>query len=95
MKSIKNEGGVRMNVGDRIKFQFAAGEKEGIVERIFSKKVYLKVDFPGQPGKRLIRPLAALEGTTSSPRRKKKTKVGKPKEKKAEGKQEKALAENK
>jgi hypothetical protein len=73
-----------MNVGDRIQFQFAGEEKEGIVERIFAKKIYLKVDFPGHAGKRVIRPLAVLEGKVSSPnKKKKKGKVEKAKVKKS------------
>ena len=51
-----------MNVGDRIKFSFAGKEKEGLVVQVFPKKVYLKVDFPKQPGKTVIRSLAELEG---------------------------------
>ncbi len=83
-----------MNVGDRIKFQFAGQEKEGIVERIFAKKVYLKVDFPGQPGKRVIRTLAALEGKVA-PAQRRKAKAKKAKAKKTESKEEKAPLEKK
>ena len=39
-----------MNIGDRIKFSFGETEKEGVVTKIFPKKVYLKVDFPNHPG---------------------------------------------
>jgi hypothetical protein len=66
-----------MEVGDRIKFSFGGEEKEGVVVKIFPKKVYLKVDFPRHKGKLIVRSLAALEGEI--PQRKKKAK----KEKKA------------
>jgi hypothetical protein len=79
-------GGTVMNVGDRIKFSFGGKEKEGMVTRIFPKKVYLKVDFPKHPGKVVVRSLAELEG--KGPERKKK---GKPRK----AKKEKAAKENK
>ena len=66
-----------MKVGDRIKFSFGGEEKEGVVIKVFPKKVYLKVDFPRHPGKTVVRSLAELEG-------KKKTK---PKKEKKEKKQ--------
>lgn len=81
-----------MNVGERIKFFFGGKEKEGVVTRVFPKKVYLKVDFPKHPGKIVIRSLAELEG--KGPERKKKEKPKKAKkekalkEKKGEGKKE-------
>jgi len=74
-------GGAYMNVGDRIKFSFGGKEKEGIITRIFSKKVYLKVDFPKHPGKVVVRSLAELEG--KGPERKKKEKPKKAKKEKA------------
>jgi hypothetical protein len=61
-----------MNVGDRIKFQFGGKEKEGVVFKIFPKKIYLKVDFPRHPAKLVVRPLAVLEG--KSPAREEKRK---------------------
>ena len=77
-----------MNVGDRIKFQFAGKEKEGTVTQVNPKKVYLKVDFPHHPGKVVIRPLAVLEGKAPAPKKKKekaeKKKEDKPKEEKQE-----------
>ncbi len=76
-----------MNVGDRIKFSFGGKEKEGIITRIFPKKVYLKVDFPKHPGKVVVRSLAELEG--KGPERKKKEKPKKAKKEKAsKGKKE-------
>jgi hypothetical protein len=70
-----------MNVGERIKFSFGGEEKEGVVTRVFPKKVYLKVDFPKHPGKIIIRSLAELEG--KGPERKKKEKPKKAKKEKA------------
>jgi hypothetical protein len=69
-----------MNVGERIKFSFGGKEKEGVVTRIFPKKVYLKVDFPKHPGKVVVRSLAELEGR--GPERKKKEKPKKAKKEK-------------
>ncbi len=70
-----------MNVGDRVKFQFGGKEKEGVVFKIFPKKVYLKVDFPRDPARLVIRTLAELEGQGPAPKKKKK----KAKEKKEKG----------
>ena len=75
-----------MNVGDRIKFSFGGKEKEGLVTKIFPKKVYLKVDFPKQPGKTVVRSLAELEG---------KLPEGKKKGKSRKAKKEKAAKEKK
>jgi len=61
-----------MNVGDRVKFQFGGKEKEGVVFKIFPKKVYLKADFPHHPAKLVIRTLAELEGQGRAPKPKKK-----------------------
>ena len=74
-----------MNIGDRIKFSFAGEEKEGMVVKIFPKKVYLKVDFPKHPGKTIMRSLADLEGSVSASKKsKKKEKVKKEKKVKKE-----------
>ena len=85
------EGGVRMNVGDRIKFPFGGKEKEGVVLKVFPKTVYLKVDFPHHPGKVVMRKLAELEGK-ALPKKKKARKAKAKKEKaqkvKAEEKKE-------
>jgi len=81
-----------MNVGDRITFQFGGKEKEGVVDRIFEKSVYLKVDFPHHPGKIVMRKLAELEGKVAPKKKKeKKAKVKKEetKEIKAQAKEEK------
>jgi hypothetical protein len=77
-----------MNIGDRIKFSFGETEKEGVVTKIFPKKVYLKVDFPNHPGKTVIRSLADLEGKNTnvkmSKRREKAEKEKKAKQEKRE-----------
>ncbi len=83
-----------MEVGDRIKFSFGGEEKEGVVAKIFPKKVYLKVDFPRHKGKLIVRSLAALEGKIPTGKKKekakkeKKAKASPSKEKKAEEKKE-------
>ena len=81
-----------MNVGERIKFSFGGKEKEGVVTRVFLKRVYLKVDFPKHPGKIIIRSLAELEGKGPERKKKGKPKTAKkekaPKEKKGEEKKE-------
>ena len=76
-----------MNVGDRIKFQFGGKEKEGVVVKIFTKTVYLKVDFPHHPGKVVVRKLAELEGK-ALPKKKKEKKAKAAKEKAAKAKAE-------
>ena len=66
-----------MKVGDRIQFPFGGKEKEGIILKIFPKKVYLRVDFTRHPGKTVVRSLAALEKKSAVPRAKKKEKAAK------------------
>ncbi|MGB9700256.1 MAG: hypothetical protein ACPL5I_12825 [Thermodesulfobacteriota bacterium] len=73
-----------MNVGDKVKFLFAGEEKEGVVVKVFPKKVYLKVDFPRHPGKIVIRSIAELEGQINKAK-KKENKKEKPKEAKEKG----------
>jgi hypothetical protein len=72
-----------MEVGDRVKFLFGGKEKEGMVVKIFPKKVYLKVDFPRHPGKVVVRSMAELEGKSPALHKKRK------KEKQEKGKKEK------
>jgi hypothetical protein len=50
-----------LKIGDRITFPFGKGEKEGVVERVFKKNVFLRVDFPHHPGKRVRRKIGDLE----------------------------------
>ncbi|OGQ01192.1 MAG: hypothetical protein A2Z51_10875 [Deltaproteobacteria bacterium RBG_19FT_COMBO_52_11] len=77
-----NKGEKRMNIGERMKFQFGGKEMEGIVTKIFPKKVYLKVDFPHHPGKIVVRKIAELEGKGPDVKKSKK------KEKREKAKQE-------
>jgi hypothetical protein len=79
-----------MNVGDRITFPFGGKEKEGVVVKVFSKTVYLKVDFPHHPGKIVVRKLTELEGKAQP--KKKKAKKAKAKKEKAQKAKEKATA---
>ncbi|HXZ36995.1 MAG TPA: hypothetical protein VEL68_13335 [Thermodesulfobacteriota bacterium] len=82
-----------MEVGDRIKFSFGGEEKEGVVVKIFPKKVYLRVDFPRHKGKLIVRSLAALEGKI--PQGKKKEKAKKEKKTKASPSKKKISEEKK
>jgi len=50
-----------MNVGDKVKFTFAKKEMEGTVQKVFSKTVYLKADFPKEKGKTVIRKIKDLK----------------------------------
>ncbi len=85
-----------MNVGDRVKFLFGGKEKEGVVYKIFPKKVYLRVDFPHHPGKLVVRPIAELEGKGPAPqKKKKKEKKEKEKEEKAQSREQKKGEEEK
>ena len=82
-----------MNVGDRVKFQFGGKEKEGVVFKIFPKKVYLKADFPHHPARLVIRTLAELEGRGPAPKAKRKK--AKEKKEKAPRREEKKGEEEK
>jgi len=73
-----------MNVGDRIKFSFGGKEKEGIVVRMFPKKVYLRVDYPNHPGKIVVRTLAELEEGKTSKKSKKRERAEKERKAKKE-----------
>jgi hypothetical protein len=44
-----------MNIGDKVRFTFAKKEMEGTVQKVFSKTVYLKADFPKEKGKTVVR----------------------------------------
>lgn len=52
-----------LKAGDRVKIPFGGGEKEGIVEKISGKTLFVRVDFPRHPGKRIRRKLHDLEET--------------------------------
>ena len=81
-----------MNVGDRIKFPFGGEQKEGVVVKIFPKKVYLKVDFPNHLGKIVVRTLAELEGKRSAAKKSKKREKAEKEKKEKKEKREKAQA---
>ena len=86
----------KMNVGDRIKFPFGGEEREGVVVKMFPKKVYLKVDFPKHPGKIVVRTLRDLEGTSLALQKKKrKEKAEKEKKEKTKRLKEKKGEEEK
>ncbi len=79
-----------MNVGERIKFSFGKGEeKEGVILKIFPKRVYLKADFPNHPGKIVVRRIAELEGKVSAKKKKKEKVKGKEKKEKSQRPEEK------
>jgi len=63
-----------MKVGEKIAFSFANGEKEGVIEKIFPKKVYLRVNFPNHPHKLIKRRIADLEAGSPGKKKKKKEK---------------------
>jgi len=84
-----------MKVGDRIKFSFGGEEKDGVVAKIFPKKVYLKVDFPKHKGKLIIRSLATLEGKVPQGKKKEKAKAKKEKKAKTSPPKEKESKEKK
>ncbi len=49
-----------MKVGDKIKFDFAGKQKEGVVHKAFDNTVYLKVDFDRDKGKIVKRKMNEL-----------------------------------
>lgn len=51
-----------MDVGDKIMFPFGGKEKEGVVCKVFPKKIYLTADFNNQKGKIIYRKLSDLTG---------------------------------
>lgn len=53
-----------LKAGDRVTIPFGKGEKEGIVERICGKSLFVRVDFPRHPGKRIRRKLQDLEASS-------------------------------
>lgn len=50
-----------MNIGDKVKFSFAKKEVEGRVEKLFSKTVYIKADFPKDKGKIIKRKIRDIK----------------------------------
>ena len=63
-----------MKVGEKIKFAFGDGEKEGVIERLSPKKAYLRVDFPHDKNKLVVRRISVLEAGTATTKKKKKEK---------------------
>ena len=63
-----------MKVGQKIKFSFANDEKEGVIERLTDKKVFLRVDFPRHKNKLVMRKISALEADLANKKKKKKDK---------------------
>jgi hypothetical protein len=76
-----------MNRGDKVIFRFGAGEKEGIVEKVYPNTVYLKVDFPKHKGKIIKRSISSLNPKAAAGQKKQDEKKKKLKE---ERKKEKA-----
>ena len=54
-----------MKVGDKINFDFAGKKKEGTVNKVFSKTVYLKVDFDKDKQKTVKRKISQIDGGKS------------------------------
>lgn len=50
-----------MKSGDKVRFPFAKKEREGVVERVFEKTVYIKADFPNQKGKIVRRKVSEVK----------------------------------
>ena len=68
-----------MKVGEKVKFAFGDGEKEGVIERLSPKKAYLRVDFPHDKNKLVVRRISVLEAGPATPKKKKKEKKEKKK----------------
>jgi hypothetical protein len=68
-----------MKVGEKIKFAFGDGEKEGVIERLSPKKAYLRVDFPHDKNKLVVRRISVLEAGVPTTKKKKKEKKEKKK----------------
>ena len=54
-----------MKVGDKVKFDFAGKKREGTVDKVFSKTIYLKVDFDKDKQKTVKRKISELDGGKS------------------------------
>jgi hypothetical protein len=57
--------GEAMKVGDKIKIDFAGKKKEGTVDKVFDKTVYLKVDFDKDKQKTVKRKISQIDGGKS------------------------------
>jgi hypothetical protein len=76
-----------MDRGDKITFRFGAGEKEGIVAKVYPNTVYIKVDFPKHKGKIIKRSISSLNPKAAASQKKQDEKK---KRRKEEQKKEKA-----
>ena len=54
-----------MKVGDKVKFDFSGKKKEGTVQKVFPKTVYLKVDFDKDKQKTVKRKISQLDSGKS------------------------------
>jgi hypothetical protein len=54
-----------MKVGDKIKIDFAGKKKEGTVDKVFPKTVYLKIDFDKDKQKTVKRKISQIDGGKS------------------------------
>ena len=52
-----------MQVGDKVNFAFAKGEKQGKIQRLFAKTVYIRVDFPNHKNKLIKRKIHEIKKT--------------------------------
>ncbi len=60
-----------MEVGEKIKFDFGKGQKEGIVFKLFEKTVYIKTDFDNHKEKVVKRKISRLTGEKKKKKEKK------------------------
>ena len=70
-----------MKVGDKITFAFGDGEKEGVIERLSTKRAFLRVNFPHHDNKLVVRRISVLEAGVSNNKKKKKKDKEKKKDK--------------
>jgi hypothetical protein len=54
-----------MKAGDKIKIDFAGKKKDAIVDKVFPKTVYLKVDFDKDKQKTVKRKISQMDGGKS------------------------------
>ena len=52
-----------MKVGDKVKFNFAGNKKEGTVNKLFDKSVYLKGEFDNHKHKTVKRKFSEIDGS--------------------------------
>jgi hypothetical protein len=52
-----------MKIGDKVTFNFGKKKekKEGVITKLFDKRVYLKVDFPKHKNKIIIKKMSDLK----------------------------------